>query len=205
MYEKFLELPKEKQENIINAGMECFGKYGYKKANTQDIADKVGISKGLLFYYFKNKENSYYYLCEFCNNVMKESICYEEFSQIHDFFELMNYGAKLKLEIISKYPYIYDFCMMMFLSNRNADTLSSEYINKVIDSSYALYFQHIDESMFKDGVDAKQIYNRMLWMAEGYLLEKQREDCPLSFEEMVDEFQKWMEMFKQMSYKEEYL
>lgn len=54
MYEKFLELPEEKQDKIRNAGMEYFGKYGYKKANTQDIADKAGISKGLLFYYFKN-------------------------------------------------------------------------------------------------------------------------------------------------------
>ena len=42
MYEKFLELPEEKQDKIRNAGMEFFGKYGYKKTNTQDIADKAG-------------------------------------------------------------------------------------------------------------------------------------------------------------------
>lgn len=53
-YEKFLELPNEKQLKIINVGFEYFGKYGYKGANTEDIANRAGISKGLLFYYFKN-------------------------------------------------------------------------------------------------------------------------------------------------------
>ena len=50
MYKKFQELSKEKQERIILAGMESFGKCGYKKALTDDIAKKAGISKGLLFY-----------------------------------------------------------------------------------------------------------------------------------------------------------
>ena len=67
-YEKFLELPNEKQLRIINAGFEYFGKYGYKGANTEDIANKAGISKGALFYYFKNKESFYLYLHEFCQN-----------------------------------------------------------------------------------------------------------------------------------------
>ena len=57
MENKFLELPKEKQLRIINAGMEYFGQYGYKNAKTDDIATKAGISKGLLSYYFKNKKN----------------------------------------------------------------------------------------------------------------------------------------------------
>lgn len=43
-YERFLELPNEKKLKIINAGFEYFGKYGYKGANTEDIANKAGIS-----------------------------------------------------------------------------------------------------------------------------------------------------------------
>ena len=60
-YEKFLELPNEKQLKIINAGFEYFGKYGYKGANTEDIANRAGISKGLLFYYFKSQFHLFYY------------------------------------------------------------------------------------------------------------------------------------------------
>ena len=55
MNEKFFALPEEKQERIINAAMEVFGKNEYKRASTDLIAVKAGISKGLLFYYFHNK------------------------------------------------------------------------------------------------------------------------------------------------------
>lgn len=59
--EKFASLSQEKQMEIINAGLECFGQYGYKKANTEQIALKAGISKGLLFYYFRNKKTFYFF------------------------------------------------------------------------------------------------------------------------------------------------
>ena len=72
MNEKFLELPKEKQLKIINAGMEYFGKYGYKSASTDDIAARAEISKGLLFYYFHNKKSFYLYLYDYC----AESVSY---------------------------------------------------------------------------------------------------------------------------------
>ena len=55
-YEKFLELPNEKQLRIINAGFEYFGKYGYKVANPEDIASRAEISKGLLYLYLKIKK-----------------------------------------------------------------------------------------------------------------------------------------------------
>lgn len=52
MNERFKELPEEKQRAVLNAAMEVFAKYDYKKASTDLIAAKAGVSKGLLFYYF---------------------------------------------------------------------------------------------------------------------------------------------------------
>ena len=50
MNEKFYELPPEKQQRIINAGLEVFGAHDYPQASTDDITAKAEISKGLLFY-----------------------------------------------------------------------------------------------------------------------------------------------------------
>ena len=69
--EKFEELSQEKQRRIIDAGMEVFGRNEYKKANTEDIAAKAGISKGLLFYYFKDKNKLRLLLTD------KKNICSE--------------------------------------------------------------------------------------------------------------------------------
>ena len=49
MSERFKELPEEKQISILEAAMQVFAKYEYKKASTDLIASKAGVSKGLLF------------------------------------------------------------------------------------------------------------------------------------------------------------
>lgn len=59
MNEKFHQLPEEKQLAIFNAAMEVFAQNDYKRASTDDIAAKAGISKGMLFYYFQNKRTLY--------------------------------------------------------------------------------------------------------------------------------------------------
>lgn len=56
MNKRFYQLESQKQMDIINAGIEYFARFEYKKASTEDIAKSAGISKSLLFHYFKNKE-----------------------------------------------------------------------------------------------------------------------------------------------------
>ena len=74
MNEAFETLPQEKQMRIINAAMEVFACNEYKRASTDDIAAKAGISKGLLFYYFHNKEALYLYVYEYCRRITTEQI-----------------------------------------------------------------------------------------------------------------------------------
>ena len=70
MNEAFFALPEEKRQRILNAALEAFAKHEYKKASTDDIAAKAGISKGLLFYYFHNKKELYLYLLEYANEAV---------------------------------------------------------------------------------------------------------------------------------------
>ena len=111
----------------------------------------------------------------------------------------------MKLELISQYPHIYEFSLTMFLSSQKEDTASSSFVNERMDTSFEVYFKHMDVSLFKEEIDPKQIYRMMLWMSEGYILEKQRTGSSLSFEKMVEDFNVWKEMFKKISYREEYL
>ena len=62
MNEKFFALPKDKQERIINAGYKVFASNTYKKSPVNEIALEAGISKSLLFFYFKNKKELYLFL-----------------------------------------------------------------------------------------------------------------------------------------------
>ena len=56
--------PEIRRAEIINAAMLLFMEKGYANTTTQDIVDKVNISRGLLYYHFKNKEDILYCLVE---------------------------------------------------------------------------------------------------------------------------------------------
>lgn len=65
MCPKVTELHKsEVRERIIHAAMESFGQTGYDKTKMDDIAKRLGLSKGTLYLYFKSKENLFLAICE---------------------------------------------------------------------------------------------------------------------------------------------
>ena len=45
------------REQILKAASECFARFGYIKTNFLDVAKRAGISRALLYTYFKNKED----------------------------------------------------------------------------------------------------------------------------------------------------
>lgn len=69
MNNSFLSLPDDRRTSIINAALGVFSKYGYKKSPMNEIAKEAGISKSLLFYYFKNKKELYLYLLKYCSEI----------------------------------------------------------------------------------------------------------------------------------------
>lgn len=55
--EAFERISDERRNSILNAGIEEFAQHGYEKANINVIAQKAGISIGLMYKYFKTKED----------------------------------------------------------------------------------------------------------------------------------------------------
>lgn len=60
--DKFLALSEKKQKTIINAALQCFGKFGYEKASINDIAVAAHISKASVFQYFRQQKTIIYFL-----------------------------------------------------------------------------------------------------------------------------------------------
>ena len=201
--EKFEELSQEKQRRIIDAGMEVFGRYEYKKANTEDIAAKAGISKGLLFYYFKDKKSFYMYLFQYCVTI--KTLDDEDFTKITDFFALMEFGAQKKMQIMVEHPFILGFICRAFSSRREA--VSSDVameLHSLMDTTFDRFFAHVDFSKFNNDVDPKQVYQMLVWMTEGYMHEKLSCQETLKLENIMKDFEEWKVMFKKMAYKKEY-
>lgn len=50
----FINLSKEKKENILNEAMLEFGHYGFDLASIQRIIEQSGISRGSFYQYFED-------------------------------------------------------------------------------------------------------------------------------------------------------
>ena len=73
--------PEIRRAEIMDAAMILFMEKGYTNTTTQDIVDKVNISRGLLYYHFKNKEDILYCLVEqYSDKLLKDIyiIVYDE-------------------------------------------------------------------------------------------------------------------------------
>ncbi len=54
---RFENLDSEKRESILRAAMIEFGEQGLDGANLQEVAKRAGVAKGLLYYYFENRQD----------------------------------------------------------------------------------------------------------------------------------------------------
>lgn len=203
--EKFFELPEEKRLRMINAGFEVFSKSEFKKASTDDIAAKAGISKGLLFYYFHDKKSLYMYLLDYARQLMIDSVVDSRFSEITDVFELLEYAAVRKFQILQRSPHILDYIMRAVNLQNEA---VSDSVNRVWQETskdiFANYFTKMDYSKFRDDVNPQEIIQMLLWTAEGYMFDRQKSGTPPSLDDLMEKFRTWSVIYKKIAYKEEY-
>lgn len=203
MNESFLALPEEKQQRIINAGFEVFSQNEYKRASTDEIALRGGISKGLLFYYFHNKKSFYLFLFEHATKLVTESVVSTDYTQITDFFELCEYAAMRKQELLNRAPYIMDFLVKAYYSQKED---VSEELNQKMQATastlYANYFAHIDLTLFKEDTDPSEILQMLTWMAEGFIQGLRRSGQPVNMDEFMSHYKRWSALLRQISYKD---
>lgn len=50
------DVAAERKDQIVRATVECISKYGYHNFSMQDVARIAGVSKGIIHYYFLNKD-----------------------------------------------------------------------------------------------------------------------------------------------------
>ncbi len=108
MNEKFFDLKSEKQDKMINASLHLFADNGYKHASTDDIVREAGISKGLLFHYFINKQGLYSFLIDYSVRYL----LYEydrTVGEETDYFAFFDKLESAKLNVLRNYQYMYKF------------------------------------------------------------------------------------------------
>ena len=173
MNEKFFSLPEEKQQAILNAGYRVFSRNTYKKSPVSEIASEAGISKSLLFYYFKNKKELYLFLWETYMRITMKYLERYGCGETEDFFEAMYRGLRAKIHLMEEYPDMGNFAVKVYYEK---DPEVSPEIQKTIVPFASLTsnttVKKLDPDQFIPGLDLEMMYKDMFWASEGYLWEK---------------------------------
>lgn len=206
MISKFLNLDSEKQDRILNAALKEFTQKGYDNASTNEIVKGANISKGLLFHYFKNKKELYFFLYNhFVEIIMNEMFAELDLSE-RDIFARIKNIIYLKSQLMKKYPEIFNFMMAVQMEGSKEDNNDLNQSNsELLRTNSAKLFDGIDTTQFKEGLDVQRTINIILWTLEGFsnqTLEKARflNDANNDFSEAFAEVDIYIEMLKKSFY-----
>ena len=198
MNEKFYQLPEEKQLRILNAGFRVFSKSTYRKSPMNEIAAEAGISKSLLFFYFRNKKELYLFLMkraeELTMKYLSESGCYEE----RDIFEMMYKGLVAKTEMMRKYP---DMSLFALKAYYEEDEEVKDELQKIIAPYRKLStnksLPELDPTLFKDGLDLNMMYQDMFLASEGYMYQMQNQGR-IDVDRVLADYRKLIDFWKDL-------
>lgn len=196
MNDKFFSLPEAKQEAIINAGFRVFSENSYKKSPMSEVAAAAGISKSLLFHYFYNKKELYFFLWNQCMKATTEALEKNLSFVPNDLFEMMYKGLKIKADVMRRYPDLGAFVVKSYYE-KDPDVCEDlqELIAKYTDFKASPILSALDPGQFIPGLDLQMMYRTMYWASEGYLWEKVQQGG-LDADTMEEDFMKIIDFWK---------
>jgi len=168
-YIHFLKLDTKKQERVLAAAYGEFLEKGYGEASTNSITKKAGISKGLLFHYFGNKEGLYKFL-------MKEAvrrIASETLPDLQDkdgnVFTIIESIIQLKISVCLQYPMETNF-MISAWEDHLPENLLRELENMVgMSNDYlTMIINLLDSRLLQDGIEKTVAAEIISWVCEKY-------------------------------------
>jgi len=161
----------------------------------------------LLFHYINTKKDLFLFLFDYCNQFLKE----EYFDLINfkerDILEKFRQTYLLKVDVIRKYPRIFEFIRVAVLTESDEVKKELEDRKKRGQSSgYDLMFEGVDESKFRDGLNVEKCKKLIFWAILGYSncqLEKIQnlEIIELDFEKIRIEFDSYLDELRKSFYK----
>lgn len=207
MFSKFMSLESERQSIILNAALKEFASKGFDDASTNVIAKESGISKPLMFHYVNNKKDFFLFLYDYCLEVLER----EYFDRIDrdekDIFERLRQTCLLKIQVMQRYPWIFDFVKVAVLTDSILvkDELEKKR-NMVEKRSFERFYGDIDTSCFRSELDVDKAKQLIFWAVGGYadqILKKFKDSdaSQFNFDHIRVEFDGYLNELRKTYYK----
>lgn len=151
---EFLNQDDQRKDRILEAALIEFSDKGYKKASTNTIVREAGVSKGLLFHYYKSKKDLYILLFSHANQVIEDEVFEEVNFADRDVLNRLYQSTIASIEAYDKHPL---FVKLFELNSTVEDKEIVEATNNIkLEKRAKLYekaFTNIDYYLFEDTIN----------------------------------------------------
>lgn len=195
MNSKFFDLPKEKQDRMMNAALKVFALQGYRHACTDDIVREASISKGLLFHYFGSKLGVYTFVYDYSVRYMTLELRTTVHSREHNLFEVLKQIEEARTHAMRNYPYMQMFLKRCQIEDVKEALLAVEERKAALQEQYDSIMQQVDYTSLPATVDGSRLRKMLEFTIQGLMNERFREDTfqpDMLYEEVV----KYLDMMK---------
>ena len=165
------DVSEERKRQILEAASNVFARSGFDEARMDDIAEESGLSKGSLYWYFKNKDAIIQAIME---NMLKREISKvremvsEDISakdKLEKFIQMTVKDLNLMKPIL---PILYEFLAIGFREKSVRNSIN-EYLNSYIKESIPIIQQGIDNGEFRN-IDVEEAALSIGAIFEGSIL-----------------------------------
>ena len=99
-------LESNARQRLLETATELFADKGYAGTSVREIVDRAGVSKPVLYYYFKSKEGLFYAILEWAADV-QQTVLNEIFSASGTVLDRLIYFYRRVLEGVEEYRHLY--------------------------------------------------------------------------------------------------
>ncbi|MCL6515306.1 TetR/AcrR family transcriptional regulator [Alicyclobacillus sp.] len=208
---QYFNLSSEKQETIVHAGLREFAQYGYDGASTNRIVEEAGISKGVLFKYFADKENFFLYIVERALQTYTAAFPTRDVLSYDSPFAWMKDITLRKIRFSQERPLTYQ--LLMRIAKEPAHPVYAKAMESIAQTSEQYLAQvaaWLPNDGLRDGLTWQQVFALVNWIAQGMvdqyvtrLPEAVDDDFETAFEQIHADLDLYLDIIRRGVYKEE--
>ena len=203
---EFLNQDDQRKDRILEAALIEFADKGYKKASTNTIVREAGVSKGLLFHYYKSKKDLYVLLVSHAKKVIEEEIFTEVSFKDRDVLNRLYQATFSNVEAFEKHPLF----VKLFELNSSVEDIeiieATKEISKQSRSNiYKKVFDNVDYFLFNQHINIDRSLEVVRWtidrIIEDWKVENISDMNQKAFEELVVDVSNYLDLFRSALYR----
>jgi AcrR family transcriptional regulator len=181
------DVTAERKDQIVRATVECITKHGYHNFSMQDVARTAGVSKGIIHYYFLNKDDLMMSVLDRVAGDI-ERVLLAEMEKAIDPVDKLKIFIKVSFNIVRNTKEYYQVNMDFWTQinqKREVRQVISRHYAKFRDSCIRVLKEGMDKGVFRK-VDLKQFASYVIAVVDGISLQWLFDETVFNYENMVD-------------------